>query len=481
MTNLFIHEYIISIIDLLTVFIITSKFIILLTIIILMIIQIIIKPNINKQQNFSPINENYIKTNDINLLFPYLIKSKIKVGIYLVSIKNGGIERLTSLLINYLSKITFLELYLFTQIKEKNEYKIPENISRTITKYNINNLIREAKKKIDILIYNLYHYEEINILNNIKEFKTIFYNHSCFLFWIYAHSFDLVYSLYTSYKKAKYVISLVPFENDYIFKKWGINSILMDNFITYEYNKVIPSDLKSKIILMIGRASDKYKRFDLGIKSMKYIIKKVPQSKMIIISDLNDLDYMHNLIRNLTLDNHIKFVGYTNSPEIYYKNASLHIFPTISESFGLVMCETKIFGIPNIIVGIDYISPIIGGTIIIYDDNPESIAVEAIKILNNDTYRIKLGNDARKSMKTFHNNLTLNKWVNLILAIYNGKQYYDSLRLQEIKIKEKDAKTIMQKQIKLLKMRDVSFKNISIRDIENFTLLINYFQKIKNS
>ena len=84
-------------------------------------------------------------------------------------------------------------------------------------------------------------------------------------------------------------------------------------------------------------------------------------------------------------------------------------------------------------------------------------------------------------MKTFHNNLTLNKWVNLILSIYNGKQYYDSLRLQEIKIKEKDAKTIMQKQIKLLKMRDVSFKNISIRDIENFTLLIKYFQKIKNS
>ena len=147
MTNLFIHKYIISIIDLLTVFIITSKFIILLTIIILMIIQIIIKPNINKQQNFSQINENYIKANDINLLFPYLIKSKIKVGIYLVSIKNGGIERLTSLLINYLSKITFLELYLFTQIKEKNEYKIPENISRTIIKYNINNLIREAKKK----------------------------------------------------------------------------------------------------------------------------------------------------------------------------------------------------------------------------------------------------------------------------------------------------------------------------------------------
>ena len=388
---------------------------------------------------------------------------------------------MTSILISYLSKISIFEIYLFTRTKENNEYKIPENISRTIIKYNINNLIREAKKKrIDILIYNFYDYEEINILNNIKEFKTILYNHSCFLFWFYSNKYNLIYSLYKSYKNAKYVISLIPFENDYLFKKWGINSILMDNFITYEYNKVIPSNLKSKIIIMIGRASDRDKRFDLGIQSMIYIIKKVPQSKMIVISDLKDLDYLQNLTKNLTLDNHIKFIGYTNIPEIYYKNASLHIFPTISESFGLVMCETKIYGIPNIIVGIDYISAIKGGTIIVYDDKPRSIAREAIKILRNDNYRKKLGKDARKSMKQFNNDLTLNKWVNLLLAVYKGKEYYDIIRLQEKKIKVKNAKEIMKSQIKILKMRDISFKNISISNIENYTLLVKYLQKIKN-
>ena len=206
---------------------------------------------------------------------------------------------------------------------------------------------------------------------------------------------------------------------------------------------------------------------------MKYIIKEVPQSKMIIISDLNNLDNMYDLIKNLTLNNHIKFVGYTNTPEIYYKNASLHIFPSISESFGFVLCETKMFGIPNIIIGIDYISSIIGGTIIVYDDNPESISREAIKILNDNNYRIKLGKEARKSMKKFNNNLTLNKWVNLILAIYNGKQYYDSIRLKDINIKENNIQKIMKNQITLLKMRKKSFKNITIRDIENFTLLIN--------
>ena len=44
----------------------------------------------------------------------------------------------------------------------------------------------------------------------------------------------------------------------------------MNNYISYDYDLVIPSDLSSKIILMLGRADDKLKRFDLGIKSMIY-------------------------------------------------------------------------------------------------------------------------------------------------------------------------------------------------------------------
>ena len=69
-------------------------------------------------------------------------------------------------------------------------------------------------------------------------------------------------------------------------------------------------------------------------------------------------------------------MGYTSTPEIYYKN---------------ILSETKIFGIPNILVGLDYISIAKGGTVIIYDDNSISIAKEAIKILKDINYRKELG------------------------------------------------------------------------------------------
>ena len=248
----------------------------------------------------------------------------------------------------------------------------------------------------------------------------------------------------------------------------------MFNFITYDYNSIIPSDLSSKSILMIGRGQDKLKRFNLGIKSMKYIIKEISNCDMKIISTINNLDDLINLVKRYKLENNVKFLGYTSSPEIYFKNASLHLFPSISESFGYVLSEVKIYGIPSILVGLDYISIAKEGTIIIYDDKPITIAKEAIKILKDDQYRIKLGKEARKSMKNFDNQKLMDKWIKLILSIYNGDSYYQLLRKHDKKLKKEDALNIINNQIKLLKMRKNIFNNITLKNIENFTFMENF-------
>ena len=436
---------------------------------------IIIISEYKKIENDIQINNNYLKLQlELNLTFSNQLKNKINLAIYYTSIKNGGVERLTALLLNYFDKIKIFNLFLITQKqKEENEYNIPFNIKRiVINSKRKKELIKILKiKKITILIYHFYNELEINELNNLHNTKTIFYNHSCIFIWIYAHIYFYFKTIYNAYKNSQYIISLVPFENGYLFKKWGINSIFMNNFISFEYNYVIPSDLSSQTILMIGRGSDRMKRFDLGVKAMKYIIKIIPTCDMKIISNIYLIEYLQKLIKDFKLEKHVKFMGYSSVPEIYYKNASIHIFPSISESFGLVLSESKIFGIPNILVGLDYISIAKGGTIIIYDDNPISIAKEAIKLLKNEKYRKKLGREARKSMRKFKNELLLKKWTKLILSIYNGKNYYENLRKQEDKISEKDAINILQRQVKLLKIRQPKFKNITIKNIVNFTFM----------
>jgi glycosyltransferase involved in cell wall biosynthesis len=267
------------------------------------------------------------------------------------------------------------------------------------------------------------------------------------------------------------VISLIHFENDFLFKKWGIQSIYMNNFVTFEYEKVIQSDLSSNNILMIGRGNDKYKRFDLGIKAMKYIIKKINDSQMIILSDNTEIDELKSLIKTEKLDNNIKFVGYSTNPEIYFNNVSLHIFPSIAEAFPMVLSETKIYGIPSILVGIDYVTAIKEGVIIVYDEKPETIANYAIKILNNFEYRKKIGKRARKSMKKFNNKILFKKWIKLIEAVNEGEDSFGQLANEDKPIPDNESIYILQNQINLLKKREKWFKNITINDLLDFSFI----------
>lgn len=413
----------------------------------------------------------------INITLYDNIIDKIRVAIYTHSLSNGGVERNTVILINYLAKIKIFDLYLFTDTIGYNEYKLSENVRRIIISYQLNKLKGNLiSNKINIFIYQLYDKPTITMLKSLKNIKVIFYNHSCFLFWIYIKDKYIFQNVYNEYKNSKYVISLVPFENNYIFKKWGINSIYMNNFLAYEYDKIIPSDLSSKRILMIGRSSDENKRFELGIKAMKFILKEIPDSEMIIISDDKDIVKIKNLVKILEIQNNIKFVGYTTTPEIFFKNASLHILPSIAESFSMVLSETKLYGIPSILVGIDYVSTSKEGVLVAYDDNPETIAKFAIKILKNYEYRKKLSKEARISMKNFNNEILLKKWIKILLTINKGDYYYQKFLEEENKASTNNESFVLENQVNLLKKRMPKMENITINDLLNFSFVkeINY-------
>ena len=133
----------------------------------------------------------------------------------------------------------------------------------------------------------------------------------------------------------------------------------------------------------------------------------------------------------------------------------------------MVLAETKIYGIPNILLGLDYVSVSNGGTIIIYDDIPTKIAKESIKILQNYRYRKKLGKEARNSMKKFDNRLLKIRWIKLILSIYKGDNYYENFRKNNNKLSVENSLYLLNNQIKLLQRRSKKYKTINIKKLEN--------------
>ena len=406
----------------------------------------------------------------IFFIIKYLNSSNhINIGYYCRSIKYGGVERVMAQLINYLSNGNKLINYLLT-IKGilPDEYPIANNTIR-ISLQNQNISIFEAIEKyhIDILIYNFYEKKEIEKLNKLNNTKVIFYDHSSYFYWLYLNVHNFTNSFYNLYKESKYVISLIPVENNYLFKKWGINSILMDNPTTFEYNYVTPSELKEKNIIMVGRADDQIKRFDLGIKSMKVILKDIPNCEMNIVSAHNN--HYQRLIEKLNLNEHVRFVGFKKKVETYFKNSSLHIMPSLAEAYPLVLGEAKIFGVPTILCGLDYISLAKGGNIIIYDDNPIIIAKEAIKILKDDKYRLLLGKKARESMKNHSNKIIANKWFNIIQSVYKGdNKSYHKVSENDNKLSDKERDIILNNQYKLFIKRKPRFRNLTYQNFIDF-------------
>ena len=360
------------------------------------------------------LNDNYLDLQkEINLSFSNKIYKKIRIGIIARSLGGGGIARMTSLILKYFSKIKIFKLFLLTFRQVKNEYFLPENIIRitNVPLYN-NRLINLIKKcKIDVFIYQFLSINIIRSLNQLEKIKVILFPHISMFSWIYSHSFKPYKQLINEYKHSKYVINLIPLENDYLFEKWGIKSILMNNFLSYDFKSIKPSDLSSQRILMIGRGYAKMKRFGLGIMAMRYICKELPQSQMNILSAKCGMNEEKKLVKLYNLKKNILFLGYISEPSIYFKNASLHIFPSLNEAYPMVLGEMKAYGIPSILVGLDYITLSKGGTVIVYDESPMTIAKESIDILKNETLRKKIGKDARESLKLYDNNVIFKKWI----------------------------------------------------------------------
>ena len=400
-------------------------------------------------------------------------ENNIKVAFYCISFKYGGVERVTSILLNYLSKEKKFNLILITKKEiQEEEYTIPNNIKRiSLSDKKINLIYAVKKENIDILIYNIYKKKEMYKLNRLKKTKVIYYNHSSYFLWIFKHIYNFDNSIYKIYKNCKYILSLIPLENDYLFKKWGINSIFINNPSTYEYDSIIPSNLLNNNIIMIGRGDDKSKRFTFGIRAMKFIIKEILDSKMNILS--NNDKILDELIQSLELKNFVSIVGYQKNPEHYLRNSSLHIFPSICDTYPMVLSETKIFGIPTILCGLDYLALAKKGTIIIHDNDPYILAKESIKILKDKNYRKKLGFKARQSMQKIKNKFIIKKWIKLLLAIYNdnyNSSMFKNFEDNHIQITEKQANIILNYQLKLFQKIDDNLKDLTLEKLKSYSL-----------
>lgn len=122
----------------------------------------------------------------------------------------------------------------------------------------------------------------------------------------------------------------------------------------------------------------------------------------------------------------IKVIGYTSEPERYLAISDIFCIPSYREGFGTVVIEAAAMGVPAVgtkIVGL--VDSIVDGEtgILVPPRNMDKLIEALLLLLNNDTLRNKMGEEARQRVKKFFDEKIVSQYV---------LNEYDKLAMQHL-------------------------------------------------
>ncbi len=209
------------------------------------------------------------------------------------------------------------------------------------------------------------------------------------------------------YPKANKVIFQTEVEKEYY--KGIKNGIIIPNPINVS---VYSSNNKEKKIVTAGRL-DKQKNHRMLIQAFSYIAKDFPDYSLVIYGDGPLKDELLAQIRNVGLDNRV--VIYDNIPDIHKKMSTSELFVMSSDFEGLSnsMLEAMMMGLPVISTDVsgaaDYITNEENGLIVPTGD-AGAMATAIRRMLSDDSFREKCGQNAKEVSRLVSKEVVLRKW-----------------------------------------------------------------------
>jgi phosphatidyl-myo-inositol dimannoside synthase len=104
------------------------------------------------------------------------------------------------------------------------------------------------------------------------------------------------------------------------------------------------------VILAVSRLdrSDNYKGVDHLIEAMPAILAKIPQARLHVVGQGNDLPRLQKLTQQRSLNGAVRFLGFVNDAELKRELLHCRLFalPSEKEGFGLVYLEAMAHGRP---------------------------------------------------------------------------------------------------------------------------------------
>ena len=138
------------------------------------------------------------------------------------------------------------------------------------------------------------------------------------------------------------------------------------------------------------------------IRAIAYARKRGSKAHLTIVGEGQQKEALTALARALGIEEHVKFEGfapYSNMPQ-YYERSDIFCFPTLGEPFGKAVIEAMACGKPVIATNAGGPAEIIQDKvdgILVPPSNPEAIAQQIIRLIEDKNERRRLGERARET------------------------------------------------------------------------------------
>lgn len=356
----------------------------------------------------------------------------MNIIIYINSINAaGGIERVVSNLVHkWIGKYSIVIL---TKDQGKSFFQMPDEVEFVslgmVFKLDMNNRwsrivdtgkgIKTSVKKLKSVLKNI-QYDYIYTTNPVNALeiylavggnKLIASEHGSY------YGYNKVYNRIKMFLYPRiYAVSVPNKQDTKIYKDWGANAVYIPHIVSFDIKE--QNTLKTKIAINIGRLTSD-KRQDLLIRIWSEIEDKNGW-KLWIVGSGEEKEKLNRLIVELNQEDSIKIIPATDRIDEIYKTASLFVFTSKYEGFGMVLLEAMSFGIPCISFDCpsgprDIIMDGYNGYLI--KDGDMDGFKETISLYINkrgDQEKINMGNAAYSTAKKWDENNILRKWDEII-------------------------------------------------------------------
>lgn len=210
-------------------------------------------------------------------------------------------------------------------------------------------------------------------------------------------------------KRADTVININTQVTDYLVdkKRFDRDKIVLNPCgADLEYFKNLKVSRKKKNqVVFLGRLKPSKGVFDL-VEIWKFVVKKIPNAKLIIIGGGSD-EIKRELLTQIAkanLEKNIELAGFLPDDETFkmIKSSQVFVLPSHEEGFGMVIAEAMACGIPAVAWNLKVYEEVFPkGLVTVIENDCQVFAKEIIRLLKNKKHYKKITNEAKEMVRSY--------------------------------------------------------------------------------